>query len=133
MAVSDAQVKTVVDTAIDTTPLISIATTIVTDVLGDEGFDTAKTDNIILFLSAHLVVLRDEVGGLRRSRLGEADESYRTPGDKSEGFASTRYGQMAMMLDTSGKLAAMNSSARTLRAQFKVEGSRIDEFGVETP
>lgn len=132
MAVTDAQVKSVIDTAIDTGPLIAIATRIFEQELSGEGFNSDKTDNIILFLAAHFVCLRDENGGLRRSKLGEADDSFVTPGDKNQGFQSTRYGQTALMLDTSGKLSALNAASKMLRARFKVEGSRVDEFGFET-
>jgi hypothetical protein len=65
------------------------------------------------------------LGFLKRSKLGEADESYRTPNDKELGLTSTRYGQQALILDSSGKLAAL-STGGGLKARFEVMGSRRD-------
>lgn len=81
--------------------------------------DANTKDAVTLYLAAHLVVLSKENGGLRRSKLGEADESYRVPGDKDTGLAQTRFGQMAMMLDTTGHLAGLSAN-KGLKALFEV-------------
>jgi len=122
MAVVDAQVKAIIDTSRDTTAFISNATVFATEELVGKGLSNARFDLVILYLSAHFVCLTEEMGGIRRSRMGESDESYKTPGDKDTGLKSTRYGQTAMMLDTSGTLAALTSS-NGLRALFELVGT----------
>lgn len=120
MAVTDANVKAIIDTSRDTTPFIATATAVVTAAgLLSKGLDATLIDPITLYLSAHLVCLTEEMGGLRRSKTGDADESYRVPGEKEKGFATTRYGQQAMILDTTGTLAAMGAN-QGLKAQFEV-------------
>ena len=131
MAVSSAQVKAIITTTIaDTASFIAIAQNIVDEELVDSGHSTTRLDSIVLYLSAHLVCLTEELGGLRRSRLGEADESYRVPGEKDTGFASTRYGQTAMMLDTTGVLAGLSAN-KGLKALFSIIS--VDNYESETP
>lgn len=81
-----------------------------------EGHSEEMLGKIELYLSAHLLTLIEERGGLTRSRLGDADESYANM--YGRGFLSTRFGQFALTLDTSGILA--NLGASTLKAQFRV-------------
>ena len=119
MAVSDADVKAIIDTDRDTQPFINTATLIVTEELSGKGLSSDRLDAITLYLSAHFVCVTEERGGLRRSKLGDADESYVVPSSNEVGFASTRYGQQAMILDTTGTLANVSAGAK-LRARFTV-------------
>jgi hypothetical protein len=125
MAITDAQVKAIIDTTRDTSPFIETATLLVQEELVGRGLSTPRLDQITLYLAAHFVCVTEELGGLKRSKLGEADESYRTPNDKELGLTSTRYGQQALILDSSGKLAAL-STGGGLKARFEVMGSRRD-------
>lgn len=127
MAVSDSQVKAVIDTARDTTPFITNATTFTTQVLSGKGLSSDMIDLITLYLAAHFVCLTEESGGLKRSRMGEADETYRIPGDKDTGLAFTRYGQQAMILDTTGTLAAISTN-KGLKALFNIVGTPGDRI-----
>ncbi len=122
MSVTDEQLQKVIKTNLDTSLFISTATDFVTGQLQSTGI---PLDPIILYFAAHLVVLSDEFGGLRRSRLGEADESYKVPGDKDTGLASTRFGQMVLLLDTSGTLAGLSAN-KGITALFSVvdQGNR---------
>lgn len=133
MAVTSDQVKAIIETTItDTTPFIAIAQNLATEELVGEGLSAERLDNIVLYLSAHFVCLTSEGGGLKRSRLGESDESYKTPGDKDTGLASTRFGQTALMLDTSGKLAAMSAN-KGLKALFTVVGDPTIPYNIFDP
>lgn len=125
MSISDAQLQKIIKTALDTSLFISTATQFVSGQLSSAGFSSDELDSITLYFAAHLVVLSDEYGGLRRSRLGEADESYRVPGDKDTGLASTRFGQMVILLDTSGTLAGLSAN-KGITALFSVvdQGNR---------
>ncbi len=71
---------------------------------------------IELYLAAHLVALTEEKGGVTRSKMGDADESYANV--YKDGFRSTRYGQMALTLDSSGTLASLGMT--NAKAEFRV-------------
>lgn len=87
----------------------------------------ARIDKITVYLAAHFVEGTANAadglpaGGLRRSKLGEADESYVTPTGEMTAYQSTRWGQLALALDTCGILAASVSN-NGLKAQFRVVG-----------
>jgi hypothetical protein len=109
-----------------------IATTISDDIINSNHIDTANvfiaehfvgttlSDAILtkieLYLAAHYVALTDEGSGLTRDKLGDADQSYANI--YSKGLNSTRFGQAALALDSSGVLA--NVAAGNLRADFRV-------------
>ena len=71
---------------------------------------------IELYLAAHFTALTEEGGGITRSKIGDSDESYANVYDR--GFASTRFGQTALALDSSGILAKVSQTK--LRAEFRV-------------
>lgn len=119
MAVTTDQVQKVADTTSDVSLFLTTAESIVGANLSGTTLDSSELDMITLYLAAHLVVLTEEKGGQRRIKIGESDESFRTPGEKDTGLSQTRFGQMAMMLDSSGTLASMSSN-KGLRAQFEV-------------
>jgi hypothetical protein len=98
---------------------VSIAENIATTLLSNKGLSTKTMDTVVLYLTAHLLVLTYENGGLRRERMGDSDDSYVTPDISAKGFASTRFGQMAMILDTTGTLAASTTNAG-LKARFEI-------------
>lgn len=119
MTVTAEQVQTVADVSTDVSLFLTTAQTIVSTHLADKGLSADVIDSITLYIAAHLTVLTTEKGGQRRIKIGESDESYRTPGEKDTGLAQTRFGQMAMMLDSSGTLASLSAN-KGLRAQFEV-------------
>lgn len=119
MTVTSAQVEAIIDTDRDCDPFIATAQLIVTEELADSTLSDDRKDQIVLYLAAHFVCLAEEAGGLRRQRMGESDESYRVPGDKDTGFAFTRYGQQAILLDTTGRLASIGAN-KGVKALFDV-------------
>lgn len=130
MAVTSNQVKAIIVTTIDNTaPFITVAQNLADEELAGKGLSGERIDSIVLYLSAHFVCLTEEFGGLRRSRLGESDESYRVPGEKDTGLASTRFGQNALMLDTSSTLASLSTN-KGLKALFTVIGDPTAVYGV---
>lgn len=68
------------------------------------------------YLAAHLFVLAEEKGGLTRVKKGESEDEYA----KFSGAAlnSTRFGQMVLAYDTSGKFALLDAGKK--RAQFRL-------------
>jgi hypothetical protein len=119
MAITDSDVKAIVDFSRDTTPFIETAEIIVTDKLSGKGLTDPILDKITLYLAAHLITLGRS--NLASERLGEAAESYQSLGSKAfgSGLGLTPYGQTAMMLDTTGTLASMSAGSK-LRATFEV-------------
>ena len=122
MAITSQDLLNVVDTNRDTALFIQVATDFVGDQLSSTDLSSTTKESITLYFAAHLVVLSEEFGGLKRSRLGESDETYKAPGDKDTGLASTRFGQLVMMLDTSGTLAGLTAN-KGMTALFSVVDS----------
>ena len=119
MAVTTEQVQTVSGVSSDVSLYLTSATNFLTAEFPVDDVDATTLDLITLYLAAHLVVLTSERGGQRREKMGEADESYRVPGDKDTGLAQTRFGQMALMFDTTGTLAGLSAN-KGLKALFSV-------------
>ena len=120
--VTAVEVKEIINTAIEEQIILNsfIATA---SLYVDEnlvGLDPILSDatlkRIELYLAAHFVALTEEKGGITSSAINDAKDTYSNV--YSEGFQSTRYGQMSITLDTSGTLKALG--APTLKAQFRV-------------
>lgn len=62
-------------------------------------------DSIALYLAAHFWVLSYEGGGITYSRVGQSEEKYHGIAADKVGFQTTRFGQMACSLDSTGILA----------------------------
>jgi hypothetical protein len=124
MAVSEADVLKIYPTAgsADLSGFLATAQAITAEYLTDVGLSSTLQDQVTIYLAAHFAVLGLEGGGLQRKKMGEADESYKTPGDKDLGFKSTRFGQMALILDSSGTLASIGAASSGLSASFEVVG-----------
>ncbi len=82
----------------------------------DPALSTAMLGRIELYLAAHLTAITEEMGGLTSQAMEDAKDSYADV--YSAGYQSTRYGQMAVTLDTSGTLKRLG--APTLKAEFRV-------------
>ena len=115
--VTAGQVKGLIDTNRSVDQFIDVANVYVNEHLVSVISNTAILEKIELYLAAHFTALTEERGGLVESGLGiEVNERY---SDIYEaGLKSTRFGQQAMMLDSTGTLA--NLGANKLRARFRV-------------
>lgn len=80
------------------------------------GLSDSMLERIELYLAAHYVALTEEGGGLTRDKLGDADTSFANVYD--QGLKSTRFGQMALTLDSTGILAGVATTS--LKAEFRV-------------
>lgn len=96
----------------DLQPFLDVAALIRSEDLAGSGLSSGRLDQIELYLAAHFCVLAIERGGVTQSRLGNATENYRSPQNTLQGIASTRFGQMALALDTSGTLQKTLSSKK---------------------
>lgn len=72
------------------------------------GASAARLNSIALYLAGHFYVLSIESGGITYARAGQSEERYKSFGYDSYGFMTTRFGQMACTLDTTGTLTAMS-------------------------
>lgn len=107
-----------VDTINDLNTFITTAHLIVTEELISSGLSAARLKEIELYLSAHFASLRFEKDGLRKQKIGDVEEEYNAVKGTKGGLESTRYGQQALALDTSGDLASLATSPR--KARFRV-------------
>lgn len=134
MTVADTDVKGIFITELDTTPFINAATLIVNEEVipkftANISLSPARLDLITLYLAAHFAAITDQSGGRVRSKVGDTEEdyipisSYREP---LQGFRMTRYGQQAMVFDTTGALAGMSASAG-LRALYTMMPQSSDK------
>lgn len=101
---------------------LDTANLVVTEDLAGKGLSTARLTQIELYLAAHFALNLTERGGLVSSRQLDSQDNYTSfsPLGNSGigGLKLTRYGQQALVLDTSGTLQRM--SATTLPGQLRV-------------
>lgn len=114
MATSGSDVRKLVGCSLTDDELsvyISVADRLVERELPGKGLSEATMGDIALFLAGHFYVVGAEGGGVTGTSIGAASESYRS--FMGDGFMSTRFGQMACALDTSGVLKSMSAAAGT--------------------
>jgi len=87
----------------DLTPFINTAHELVLELCSDSGYSQNRLDMIECWLAAHFYAIRDP-----RAQSESAGVSASYQGQTGMYLSSTSYGQQAIMLDTSGSLAALN-------------------------
>lgn len=119
--VSASEVKEIISTSIaDATldsSMIANASLLVDELFATTSLSAERLKMIELYLAAHFVAITDEKGALTETAYGDARDGFANV--YGEGFNSTRYGQMAISLDTEKKLAEQ-ASTEILTAQFRV-------------
>lgn len=118
--ITEAEVKEIIDTSITSglVAFIAAASSIVEDELLGKGLSTTRLKEIERYLAAHFVSIRDtSQGQIVSEKIGDAQINYKQFGE-ARALNSSRYGQQAMFLDTSGTLASIGKG--NSRAQFKV-------------
>jgi len=113
--VTSAEVKEVIDTTLSIDSFISIANDFVTTHLVGQGLTTTQLKNIELYIAAHFVAIRAERGSPRYEQIGDSRVSWEFKG--GEGLAMTRFGQTAILLDSSQTLAKLSGKNT---AEFRV-------------
>jgi hypothetical protein len=93
------------------------ATLLVDEDLASSGQSAARLRVIELNLAAHFTVVAVERGGFTYQKAGESGEGYANDRSKVK-YSSTRFGQQAVTMDTSGVLAAADSPGGV--AEFRV-------------
>jgi hypothetical protein len=105
----------------DLKPYIETAHMLVNEELLGKGLSEARLREIEKYLAAHFAVVSYEKGGLIRQKVGEAEEEYQATNRTTTpilGLTATRYGQQAVLLDTTGTLGAI--SQKPVKALFRV-------------
>lgn len=98
------------DSSYDVTLFIEQANLLVEEELLATGLSEQRLRVIELNLAAHFAILSYEHGGLLSQEVGESKETYKgANADINQRFSTTRFGQQALALDTSGTLQRMNS------------------------
>lgn len=115
--VSDSEVKSILDTTIDTTPFITTASLVVDEELDSSGLSEARLTQIELYLAAHFACLMDP--RVASESVDGASNTYE--GKTGMGLDRTSYGQQVKLLDTSGALVSMDqkkASITTIRSDL---------------
>ncbi len=108
--VTPAEVKVLILTSLSDTDVdqfIGTANNLVTEELASKGLSDTRLKDIERYLSAHFVAMREESGGIIKTRTGESWDDH---GVKvGFGLLETRYGQQAVAMDSTGTLKLMSS------------------------
>jgi energy-converting hydrogenase Eha subunit H len=109
MAVTVAEVQRIIQydtTAVpDVQPFIDDAVVLATAVIGSH-LTTERFDLVCRYLAAHLIGITDP--RIQSEQVKSLQASYQNK--LSDGLGITHFGSMAMLLDTSGKLANWNKA-----------------------
>ena len=97
-----------VKSSVSLTPFIEAANAIVTKHCTDTAFTATELELIERWLSAHCYKMREL--HIEQERAGPVGRSFQTY--LNLGFDNSTYGQMAMRLDWSGALSALNEQAK---------------------
>lgn len=117
--VNASEVKELINTDLSdiiVTSSIDIASRFIDDVVVGKGLKDDRLADVELYLSAHFVAMRDQdEGAITEEKVGDGQVKY--SGEFGKSLNLTRFGQMAIFLDTSGKLAA--STLTQVKARFE--------------
>lgn len=114
-----------VDVDIGLTPFISVANELVTEVCAAAGYTDERLELIERWLAAHFYTNRDPRP--TREEAGPVSASYQSK--LGLNLATSHYGQTAMVLDTAGGLAALNSLTPTKTLSVTWLGTELEEEG----
>lgn len=102
---------------LDIVPHIDAANSLIDEKLVNVGLGDTRLKLIEAWLSAHFVAMREDSARLRRISQGETVAIFTD--EVGTGLNATRFGQQAMLLDTSGvlnRLSKPTASISVIRA-----------------
>lgn len=117
MRTTEDEVKAIIDTELtgdEITPFLRSANVFVTASLGSTVLSVDHLREIEAWVAAHFVAVRDP--RLTSRKAGEATDTYQKAGEGKR-LEATIYGQQALVLDTTGTLAGLQSAQRTARIE----------------
>ena len=109
---TETAVKTVLNSTISdatVTPFISDANILVTQVLGDSDLSDDMLTAIEKWLAAHMLAMTPHERQAFEKEVGKAKEKYGKGGLRLE---ATTYGQMVLMLDTTGNFSRIDDKVQ---------------------
>ncbi len=86
---------------------LTTATTLVDAELVGSGLPDALLKEIEKYLAAHFASLKGIRAGVSNQRVDDASETYTVAGANIRSLQGTHFGQAAIALDTSGRLAQL--------------------------
>lgn len=110
---TDADVKSLIETELDPAPFIAASTALYNAKVGTL-LDDAQGSIVLAWLAAHFLAVADPRE--TSESVGTGSWSFEGKNANGVGLKSTQYGQMALALDTSGKLR----EADMQKARFNV-------------
>lgn len=117
--VTDTEVFAIIETSLtDIDVFINTANMMVTAYLGGVGLSDATLKEIERYLSAHVLSVRDP--RVKATKVDVLSETY--TGQFGMGLNATQYGQMAILLDTSGTLGKMAKAGYRGQASMSMIG-----------
>ena len=100
--ITEDEVKKIISTSLDVGIFINVASRFVDEVLGGSSLSADRLGDIELYLASHLTALSEEGGGVTMQRVGSTTIQYSQL--QGSQLSLTRFGQMALLLDTTGLL-----------------------------
>jgi hypothetical protein len=119
----EADVRQLADlpSSVSVTLFVTQANLLVDEELADTALSANRLALIETYLAAHFAALTVEKGSLASTEIGDAKDRMHDVYGK--GFYATRFGQQAMMFDTTGKLTEIAGKAELpamRKAEFRV-------------
>lgn len=113
--VSDADVKAILDTTINTQPFIVLAVLLIDQHLSNQGLSTALMRELQRWLAAHFACMRDP----RFTQVKTENDSFTYEhGPMGQGLRSTKYGQQVLAMDPTGILAEVTAQKQQASIHF---------------
>lgn|SRR3990167_10979506 len=112
-----------VDSSIDLTPFITVASALIDEVLSDSGFSSTYLELIERWLAAHFYTNRDPRPA--SEKIGEANVDYQSKIGLN--LSSSHYGQTAMALDTTGALANLSLTTGRGKKTISADWVGVDD------
>lgn len=103
----------------DITSFITLATTLVSETVTETTLSANRLDLITRYLAAHLIAVSDDELRAASKKIGNTQYNFNEL--LGMGLKSTRYGQMALLLDTSGSLSSISPVQASLKALPVIE------------
>lgn len=118
--ITEVELRALMQGTADTTDVslyIGQASMLVNEELGASGLTSERLKYIELNLAAHFAVVAIERGGFTYQRALSSEEGYSNDRRQVK-LSSTRFGQQAVALDSTGNLASLDAPGGT--AEFRV-------------
>ena len=112
--VTDTEVREINPVTGDIVPFIDVANRYVTATLGSSTLIASTLKDIELYLSAHLVEVTKKGTGITEEKIGASAIKF-AASSLGKNWESTKYGIVAVSLDTTGKLLSASKAPARLR------------------